>query len=75
MIDERLYLQASTLSAPVGSAYGGNGSRKTLAGHPFSSDSDADAGDELFVVAMTRKRVNSGEYDGEPEPSDTDPGR
>jgi hypothetical protein len=62
--------KTSTSSAPGLSKSGGG---RKIVGR-FSSDSDADNGEDMFV-ANRRKRANSGEYDGEPEPSDTDPGR
>lgn len=43
------------------------GSGKAAQGPFFSSDSDAEVGDELFVVAMARKRTASNEYDGDKE--------
>lgn len=40
----------------------------------MSSDSDPDAGGEMFFVTNRRKRTVSHDYDGDPEQSDTDNG-
>uniref|UniRef100_A0AC34QBH2 PNPLA domain-containing protein n=1 Tax=Panagrolaimus sp. JU765 TaxID=591449 RepID=A0AC34QBH2_9BILA len=40
----------------------------------FSSDSDPDAGGEMFFISNRRKRTDSNDYDGDPEQSDTDQG-
>ncbi|KAI1696898.1 patatin-like phospholipase domain-containing protein [Ditylenchus destructor] len=58
-------------SRSSGSSSGHKKDRKALG--PFSSDSDAENGDDLFV-ANPRKRTDSNEYDGEPEPTDSDSG-
>lgn len=53
------------------SADNGSGST-TNPNNIFSSDSDPDAGGEMFFVTNRRKRTASDDYDGDPEQSDTD---
>ena len=57
---------------PSCSADSGAGTTPATSSNVFSSDSDTDAGGEMFFVTNRRKRTASDDYDGGPEQSDTD---